>query len=88
MTSDAGRVSCNERSYPRIYRNTWSPDEDEKLVHLARGCNTVDKENIKETPPDALCDLLQLQAVPEVDMEQFESNPLNCHCFLALFAEV
>ena len=88
MSPDADRVSCYERLYPRSYRNTWDPDEDDKLVHLARGCSPVEKENIKETSSDALCKLLQLQAAPEVDMEQFDDNPLNYHYFMALFAEV
>ena len=87
MSSDADRVPCNERLYPRNYRNTWDPDEDDKLVHLARGCNTVEKGNIKETPSDALCKLLQLQATLEVDMEQFDGNPLNYHYFMALFGK-
>ena len=34
MSPDADRVSCNERLYPRSYRNTWDPDEDNKPVHL------------------------------------------------------
>ena len=81
-------VSCNERLYPRSYRNTWDPDEDDKLVHLARGCSTVKKRNIKETSSDALCKLFQLQAAPESDMEQFHGNPLNYHYYMALLAEV
>ena len=87
MSPDADRVSCNERLYPRSYRNTWDPDEDDKLVRLARSCNTVEKGNIKETSSDALCKLLELQVAPEVDMEQFDGNPLNCYYFMALFAE-
>ena len=43
MSPDVDKVPCNERLYPRSYRNTWDPDEDEKLVHMARGCNTVKK---------------------------------------------
>ena len=88
MSPDADRVPCNERFYPRSYRDTWDPDEDDKLVYLARGCSTVEKENIKETSSDALCKLLQLQAAPEEDMEQFAGIPLNYHYFMALFAEV
>ena len=88
MSPDAGKVPCNERMYPRSYRNTWDPDENDKLLHLARGCNTVEKENIKETSSDALWKLLQLHAAPEVDMDQFDGNPLNYHYFMALFAEV
>ena len=79
MSPVADRVSCNERLYPRSYRNTWDPDEDDKLVRLARGCNTVEKGNINETSSNALCKLLELQVAPEVDMEQFDGNPLNCH---------
>ena len=41
MSPDADRVSCNERLYPRSYRNTWDPDDDDKPVHLARGCSPV-----------------------------------------------
>ena len=88
MSSDTHRISYNERLYARNYRNTWDPDEDHKMVHLARGCNTVEKRNIKETTSDALCKLLQLQAVPEVDLEQFDGSPLNHHYFMALFLEV
>ena len=88
MSPDADRVPCNEIFYPRSYRDTWDPDEDDKLVYLARGCSTVEKENIKETSSDALCKLLQLQAAPEEDMEQFAGIPLNYHYFMALFAEV
>ena len=88
MSSYAHRVPCNERLYPRNKSNTWDPDEDDKLVHLARGYNTVDKGNMKETPSDVLCKLLQLQAAPEVDMEEFDGNPLNYRCFMALFAEI
>ena len=84
----SNRVSCSEGLYLKRCRNTWDPDKDEKLVHLARGCNTFDEENIKETPTDVLCKLLQLQATPEVDMEQFDGNPVNYHYFMALFAEV
>ena len=69
MSPDTDRISCNERLYPRCYGNTWDPDEEDKMVHLARGCSTVEKENIKETSSDALCNLLQLQAAPELDME-------------------
>ena len=58
------------------------------LVHMARGCNIVEKGNIKETSTDALCKLLQLQADAEVDMEQFDGNPQNYHSFMALFAEI
>ena len=64
------------------------PNEDDKLVHLAKGCSTVEKESIKETSSDALCKLFQLQAAAEVDMEQFDGNPLNYQYFMALFAEV
>ena len=88
MSPDADRVSCNERLYPRSYRNTWDPDEEDKPFHLAKGCNSVERKNITETSSDALCKLLQLQAAPEVDMEQFDDNPLNYHYFMALFAEV
>ena len=89
MSPDADRVPYNdERLYPRSYRNTWDPDEDDKLVHLARGYSTVVKESIKETSPDALCKLLHLQAIPEVDTEQFDANPLNYYYFIALFVEV
>ena len=88
MSPDADRVPCNEILHPRSYRNTWDPDEDDKLVHLARGYSTVVKESIKETSPDALCKLLHLQAIPEVDTEQFDANPLNYYYFIALFVEV
>ena len=88
ISPDAEKVPCNERLYPRSYKNTWDPDENEKLLHLTRGCNTVEKGNIKEISSDALCKLLQLHAVSEVDMEQFDGNPLNYHYFMALFAEV
>ena len=87
MSPEADRVPHNERLYPRSYRNTWDPDEDDKLVRLARGCNTVEKGNFNETSSNALCKLLELQVAPEVDMEQFDGNPLNCHYFMALFAE-
>ena len=53
-----------------------------------QGCSTVKKKNIKETSSDALCKLLQLQAAPESDMEQFDGNPLNYHYYMALLAEV
>ena len=49
MSPDADRVPCNERLYPRSYRNIWDPDEDDNLVYLARGCSTVERENIKES---------------------------------------
>ena len=88
MSPDADRVPCNEILHPRSYRNTWDPDEDDKLVHLARGYSTVVKESIKETSPDALCKLLHLQEIPEVDTEQFDANPLNYYYFIALFVEV
>ena len=88
ISLDADRVSCKERMYLRNYRNIWDPDEDDKLVHSARGCNTVEKESIKEASSDALYELLQLQAAPEVDMEQFDGNSLNYRYFMALFAEV
>ena len=84
----AKRITCNERMYPRSYRNALDPDEDDKLVHLARGCNNVEKGNIKQTLSDALCKLFQLQAVPEIEMEQFDGNPLNYYYFMTLFAEV
>ena len=82
MSPDADKVPCNERLYPRSYRNTWDPEE-EKIVHLARGCDFVEKGNIKETSSDALCKLLQLHAAPEAHMEQFDSNFLNYHYFMA-----
>ena len=37
---------------------------------------------------ETLCKLVQLQAAPEVDMEQPDGYPLNYHYFMALFAEV
>ena len=46
MSPDADRIPCNGRLYPRSYRNTWDPDDNDKLVHLAGGCNTVEKGNI------------------------------------------
>ena len=55
---------------------------------MARGYSTVVKESIKETSSDALCKLLQQQAAPEVDTEQFDGNPLNYYYFMALFVEV
>ena len=88
MSLDADRVPCNQRLHPRSYRNTQDPDEDDKLVHLARGYSTVEKESIKETSSDALCKLLQLQAAAEVDMEKFDGSTLNYQYFMALFAEV
>ena len=69
MSSDTNRVPCNERLYQRSYRNTWEPDKGNKLVHLARACNTVKKGNIKETSTYALCKLLQVQEALKVDME-------------------
>ena len=69
MSSDTDRVPCNERLYQRSYRNTWDPDKSNKLVHLARACNTLKKGNIKETSTDALCKLLQVQEALKVDME-------------------
>ena len=42
MPPDADKVPCNERLYPRSYRNTWDPDKDDKMVHLARVCNFVE----------------------------------------------
>ena len=59
MSPDADRVPCNEKLYRRSYRNTWDPDEDDKLVHLTRGCNAVEKGNIKKTSSDSLYKLLQ-----------------------------
>ena len=47
MSSDVDRISCNERLYPSSYRNTWDPDEDDELFHLARSCNTLEKETSK-----------------------------------------
>ena len=88
MSPDADKVPCNKRLYPRSYRNTWDPDEDDKLVHLARSCNIVEKGNIKESSSDALRKLLQLQAAPEVDMEQFDGSPLKYHYLMVLFAKV
>ena len=63
MSPDAEKVSCNERLYPKSYRNTWDPDENDKLLRLVRGCNTVEKGNIKETSSDALCKLLRYGTV-------------------------
>ena len=37
---------------------------------------------------ETLCKLAQLQAAPEVDMEQPDGHPLNYNYFMALFAEV
>ena len=88
MSPYADRAPCNEILYPRSHRNTWNPDKDDKLIYLARDCSTVENKNIKETSSDALCKLLQQQAAPEVDMEQFDGNPLNYHYFMALLAEV
>ena len=85
MSPYAKRITCNERMYPRSNRNTLDPDEDDKrlqyLQYLAKG-------NIKQTLSDALCKLFQLQAAPEIEMKQFEGNPLNYHYFMTLFAEV
>ena len=47
MLSDAGGVSRNGRLYLRSYRKTWDPDEYDKPVHLIKGCNTIQKGNIK-----------------------------------------
>ena len=44
MSPDADRAPYNERLYPRNYRKTWDPDEDDKLVRFARGCNTNEKK--------------------------------------------
>ena len=48
MSPDADRVSCNERLYPRSYRNTWDPDEDDKPVHLTRGFSAVERETSRK----------------------------------------
>ena len=78
MSPYAKRITCNERMYPRSNRNTLDPDEDDKrlqyLQYLAKG-------NIKQTLSDTLCKLFQLQAAPEIEMKQFEGNPLNYHYF-------
>ena len=44
MSPDADRAPYNARLYPRSYRKTWDPDEDDKLVRFARGCNTNEKK--------------------------------------------
>ena len=48
MSPDADRVSCNERLYPRSYRNTWDPDEDDKPVYLTRGFSAVKRETSRK----------------------------------------
>ena len=48
MLPFADRVSCNERLYPRSYRNTWDPDEDDKPVYLTRGFSAVKRETSRK----------------------------------------
>ena len=48
MSPFADRVSCNERLYPRSYRNTWDPDEDDKPVYLTRGFSAVKRETSRK----------------------------------------
>ena len=48
MSPDADRVSCNERLYPRSYRNTWDPDEDDKPVHLTQVFSPVERETSRK----------------------------------------
>ena len=39
-------------------------------------------------PTHMLCNLLKVQSAPDVDMECFDGNVLECHYFMALFREV
>ena len=68
MSTDADRVSCNERLYPMSYRNTWDPDGSILL-----------KRETSRNPHLMHCvsffDCRQLH--PEVGMEQFDGNALN-----------
>ena len=68
MSTDADRVSCNERLSPMSYRNTWDPDgsillkrETSRNPHLMRCVSFFDCRQLH----------------PEVGMERFDGNALN-----------
>ena len=56
-------------------------------MELERNRNLRDTTSLTREPSDILYKLLQQQAVPEVDIEYLNGNPLNCHYFMALFSE-
>ena len=68
---------------------------DVKPIRNIRTTQNVNMKNKEEniaspvdTPSDVLFKLLQQQSAPDVDMEEFNGNPLNYHYFMALFKEV
>ena len=37
---------------------------------------------------DVMCNLLKRQSTPDVDIDEFDSNPINYHYFIAILTEV
>ena len=37
---------------------------------------------------DMICNLLKRQSFPDVDIDEFDGNPINYHCFIAFLKEV
>ena len=75
-------IGMSERSlYDRM--KTWQPAD---VDPGNRTLSTDEDVGIKTS--SLLCKLLQQQAAPEVDIYRFDGNPLNYHCFMALFSEV
>ena len=35
-----------------------------------------------------MCNLLKRQSVPDIDIDEFDSNPINYHYFIFIFKEV
>ena len=49
-SSDADRVSSNDKEYVRSHRNSWDPEEDVKLLEVGGEDNHAERNFITETP--------------------------------------
>ena len=100
-TDDASRVSKIEieqekgsvitrKKQNAQYRNTWDLQDKMDRVNLS---NKTAKEELvhgrnQNNITEMMCELLRQQAAPELEIDIFDSNPMDFDYFMAVFKEV
>ena len=89
MTSNDAVITC--KSEP-TYRNTWDKDitkRDAVRLRPQKGVfkQSTDDGHLDQNVTKMMCKLLSQQAVPEVDIDMFDGDPMEFHYFMAVFHE-
>ena len=71
------------------YRNTWDLQDKMDKVNLPNKTAKEELENGRDQKNITvmMCELLRQQAAPELEIDIFDNNPMDFHCFMAVFKE-